>query len=224
MQCPNLFDNSHWHLTLNMAASYSIKCINTTENSYYFGAYLTFPNTPSLKSVVWKIRGVPPKGHIPSTADINWTLTYAVYIGQRCHDEYGTVCTGEQMVIAEVGKTYQVVYSNGDIPEIDRTPTGSCSVGLIHFKNNTNRPLDMGFAISESVISLQNVAGGEAIEFDIHPTYCVACYHNIQLGQVVDSGVELGPVTVKYEEGYTKCKVEAAVQNGKHILRDPVYD
>ena len=206
---------------LNMASSYRVSCINSSDKSYHFGLYQTFPNSPGLRSVAWKVRGVPPKGQIPSTADIDWTLNYGVAIAK--FDRNGASYTGLQIANAQLGKTYQVVMTDGDIPTIDQTPTGSTSGGLIAFKNNTDKAFDMGFAVDGSLVAVQNVAGGETINFDVHPTYYVATYRSIQLGQLVDSGVELGPVMVEYENGYTKAQVEATLQAGKRILKDPVY-
>ena len=42
-------------------------------------------------------------------------------------------------------------------------------------------------------------------------TYYIATYCSIQQGQLVDSGIQLGPVEVKYENGYTKAEVMATV-------------
>ncbi len=209
------------HLTLNMAANYHITCVNSTDKGNHFGVYQTYPNSPGLKSVAWKVRGVPPKGQIPSTADIDWTLKYGVSIAKW--EPNGKTYTGQQIANAELGKAYQVVMTEGDIPTIVQIPDKGTEAGLIQFKNNTNEPLDMGFTMDGSLISVQNVDGGATINFEVHPVYYVACYRNIREGQLVDSDIEIGPVEVKYEDGYTKCSVEAAVQAGKQILKDPVF-
>ena len=60
-----------------------IKCINNTKESYFFGVYQEFPESPGLKSVAWQVRGVPPGGSIPSTSDITWTLTYGVSVAME---------------------------------------------------------------------------------------------------------------------------------------------
>ena len=54
-------------------------------------------------------------------------------------------------------------------------------------------------------------------------TYYVATYRSIQQGQLVDSGIQLGPVEVKYENGYTKAEVMATVVAGRYQLLDPIY-
>ncbi len=208
-----------------MDESYRITCVNSSDKSYHFGVYQAFPNSPGLRSVAWKVRGVPPKGLVPSTADIDWTLTYGVSIAKW--EPNGKAYTGQQIANAVLGKVYRVVMTEGDIPAIDPTPRGNTSEGVIQFKNNTDKPLAMGFTVDGSLItgSVQDVAGGESINFDVHPcpVYYVACYRSIEEGQVVDSGIEIGPVQVKYEEGNTKCSVEAAIVAGMHKLKDPVF-
>ena len=197
-----------------MATRYIIDCANSTDKSYYFCVYQTFPRSPGLRSVAWQVRGIPPKGQAPSTADVEWDMVYGVSI-LNWH-KY----TGEQIVTAQLGKTYEVVMIEGTIPAINPIPILSTETdsGLIGFKNNTNKPLDMGFTIDGSLIAVQNVCGGETIFFDVHPTYYVACYRSLQKGQLVDSVVALSPVEVKYEDGYTYCEVEAAISNGTYTV------
>lgn len=204
-----------------MATSYNIKCINSTDKSYFFAVYQTFPNSPGLRSVAWEIRGVPPKGQLPSTSDIDWTLIYGVSIASW--DRNGQTYTGQQIVDAEIGNTYHVEMTEGVIPAIDPIPKGNFTPGLIKFKNNTSQVLDMGFTINGSLVAVQSVSGGETINFDVHPSYYVACYRSIQRGQLVDSGIEIGPVKVEYPMGYTKCEVEATVVGGMYTLKDAHY-
>ena len=204
-----------------MSTNYQIKCLNSTDKSYFFGVYQTFPQSPGLRSVAWQVRGLPPKGDFPSTADIDWSLSYGVSIADW--DKDGKTYTGQQIVDAELGKSYQVKMTQGTIPAIDRNPTGSTSPGIINFTNTTPKVLNMGFTIAGNLVAVQSVSGGETIMFDVHPTYYVACYRNIKRGQLVDSGIELKPVKVEYQDEYTKCKVEAAIVDGIYGLKDPVY-
>lgn len=202
-----------------MSSHYHITCINSTDQSYHFGVYQTFPNSPGLKSVAWQVRGVPRKGEVPSTGDIDWMMIYGVSIAKW--DSDGKKYTGKQMVSAELGKAYQVKMTQGDIPTI--LPNGTTSPGLIKFKNSTTHKLDMGFTLGGELITVQNVSGGQTINYEVHPTYYVACYRDIERGQLVDSGVEIGPVEIKYPNGYSKCDVEAAIVGGKYVLKNPVY-
>ena len=69
----------------------------------------------------------------------------------------------------------------------------------------------MSFTVSDNIIAVQDdVGGNEETIFRVHPTYFVSCYRNIVLGQLVDSGVVIGPVEVKYEAGTRSAKVVAS--------------
>lgn len=204
-----------------MSTNYHITCINSTDKSYHFGVYQTFPNSPGLKSIAWQVRGVPPKGQVPSTSDIDWNLMYGVSIANW--DANGQKYTGKQVVGAELGKAYKVIMTEGNIPTIHPIPIGTTSPGQIKFTNDTTQNLDMGFTLSSDLITVQNVSGGETIFYEVHPTYYVACYRNIKQGQLVDSGIEIGPVEVKFQDGYSKCDVEAAIVDGKYVLKNPEY-
>ena len=64
------------------------------------------------------------------------------------------------------------------------------------------------------------VEGGESINFVVHAQYYVACYRGMKHGQLVDTGVELGPVEVKFENGITSVTVTAATEDHKYVLKN----
>ena len=204
-----------------MGTRYHITCVNSTDKTYFFGVYQDFPDSPGLQSIAWQVRGVPPKGSSPSTSSIDWTIQYGVSVANW--DANGKSYTGQQIVDAELGFSYRVYLTQGEVPTIDPIPTGTTADGQIKFLNDTNKALDLGFTLDGRLIAVQNVSGGETINYVVHPTYYVACYRDIKQGQFVDTGVQLGPVTVAYGNGYAKCEVEAAVDGGRYILKDPVY-
>ena len=62
----------------------------------------------------------------------------------------------------------------------------------------------MAFTVSNNIIAVEDDVGGQQetiLLYRVHPTHYVACYRNIVLGQLVDEGVVIGPVEVKYEGG-----------------------
>ena len=52
-----------------------------------------------------------------------------------------------------------------------------------------------------------------------------ACFHAGKLheGQVISEGVALEPVEVQFADRYTKCRVEVAVDNDRHYLKEAQY-
>ena len=199
---------------------YKIKCVNATNENYYFAIYQTFPTSPGLKSVAWKTRRLPKRGSVPTVADIDWVMKYGVAITNW--DENLDKFTGSQQINAQLGEIYQVA-AEDEFPVIDPTSIGKTSAGQIVFRNNTKTPfamdLNMGFTLDGNIIaSKRDVHPHESTLFDVHPVYYAACYRNIELGQLVDSGIALGPVEVAFKDGSTSMTVEAYIDNGEYKL------
>ena len=189
---------------------------NKTNQPWHFAIYQKYPESPGLNSVAWQVRGVPPiEGSRPSSAEVNWTLNYGLCIANFDKDIMGY--TGKQFAPANLGNIYEVVSLDG-IPSIDTKPTGVGSPDQIVLKNQTGppaQPVTMGFTASNNIIAVQDdVGGSEETIFRVHPSYYVACYRNIVLGQLVDSGVAIGPVEVKYEAGARVAKILASEDAG----------
>ena len=192
-------------------AEYKMIFVNSTDEPWYFGVYQKYPESPGLNSVAWQVRRVPPiAGSLPSAAEVNWTLNYGVCMADFDKDIKGY--TGGKLQESSSlrqtsGRYTREVISLDGIPNIDTKPIG---VGTAD-QNQTEppaQPVTMGFTASNSMIGVQDdVAGNEETIFRVHPTYYVACYRNIVVGQLVDSGVAIGPVKVKYEAGARIAKI-----------------
>ena len=71
-------------------------------------------------------------------------------------------------------------------------------------------PLTMGFTVSNNLIAVEKEVGGQqSTIFRVHPSYYVACYRNIVLGQLVDEGVTIGPFELEYKGGVHKHTIQA---------------
>ena len=189
---------------------------NGTDQPWHFGVYQKHPSSPGLTSVAWQVRGIPPQtGSVPSSSQVSWTLDYGLCIAN--FDKDGRKYTGKQFAPAYLGNVYKVATLNG-IPSIDTKPTATGSPDQIVLKNNTGpyaSALTMGFTVSNNIIAVENDVGGEQETiYRVHPTYYVACYRNIVLGQLVDEAVVIGPVEVKYEGGNNSAKVVASKDAG----------
>ena len=194
-----------------MAESYILTLKNATDQPWHFGVYQKSPTSPGLTSVAWQIRGIPPKqGGTPASAQVNWTMSYGLCIAD--FDEDQQRFSGSQMASAYVGNKYKVESLDG-IPSIDTKPTGTGSPDQITLRNATSSPvtpLTMGFTLSGNILCVERDVGGlQETIYRVHPTYYVACYRNIVLGQMVDEGVAIGPVEVKYD-GVHQMTVEAS--------------
>lgn len=184
---------------------------NSTDQPWHFGIYQKQPSSPGLTSVAWQVRGLPPMvGEVPPSAEVNWALEYGVCIADFDEDE--RKFTGIQFAPAHLGNNYKIVSLDG-IPSISTTPTGTGNADQIILKNSTGPPatkLSVGFTLSNKVVVVENDVGGlQKTLFRVHPTYYIACYRNIVPGQLVDEGVVIGPIEVRYDAGFHVAVVEA---------------
>ena len=194
-----------------MSERYKLILENATDQPWHFGVYQKVPSSPGLSSVAWQVRGVPPTASDRhSQAEVNWTMDYGVCIAKFDKDEASY--TGSQFAPALLSNNYRVASLDG-VPSIESKPVGVGSADQIILKNETGPPavtLSMGFTVSNNIIAVEdNVGGGQETIYRVHPTYYVACYRSIKLGQLVDAGIVIGPVEVKYEGGARKAKVAA---------------
>ena len=207
---------------MDSTESYEIKCINTTEKGYYFAIYLTNP-FDQMNSVAWQVTGVLRKGAGSSQSTLRWQLNFGVAIAKW--DEYNKKYTKRQALNANPGKIYEVVESSKDILSIAPNPIGSAAPELLWLRNNTNKPLHLGFTINDKLIVVERIEGGETFMYNMPAKYWVACFRHraMQEGNILDTAVAIGPVQVEFKKGYTCCKVEAAIDGGRHYLKEPVF-
>ena len=127
-----------------MATSYTVHFKNSTNNAYHFAIYQKYPNSPGLESVAWQVRGLGPG----ATNRVDWTLDYQVAIADW--DANAGLYSGCQVVPADLGKVYEVVTLEGDIPVINKTPIKTTDDGLIKLHNNTSpaKAVTLGFAMT----------------------------------------------------------------------------
>ena len=196
--------------------TYNVKFINNTKEPYHFAIYQHYPESPGLHSVAFQVRGVPANAF----ANATWVMKFGTSITE--FDPNGKNWTGEQIQEAQLESKYEIKMVEGDIPTINPVPVGSTGSGNILLQNTTSKKLNVGFTVDNSLVAVQEVKGGEASEYYVHPTYYVATFRNIQQGSLVDSGVVLGPKQLKFADGYTSYVVEAAIDGGKYILKEPV--
>ena len=203
-----------------MAEHYTMKFVNATDNQFFFGVYQKYPHSPGLKSIAWQVRGVPPAGAIPSTAQVDWDMLYGVAITDfdaECHDSY----TGQQVKNADLGSKYKVVMVQ-DIPDIE-DDTGSVGTSQITLTNRTHLKMDLGFALGNSLVTSEEGGGGESANFEVHSTYYVALFHNIKEGQLVSSDIFAGPVEVSFQNGYKIATIEAVQTADTYKISPPKY-
>ena len=201
----------------NNGTKYEIRFANNTSTSRYFAVYQKFPNAPGLRSVAWKVVGIPPGG----TGSTQWTMDFGVAIANWQTGPPG-IYAEQQIVPAQLGEEYKIVQSPNDIdiPMINPKPTKdfSSDKDLIKLVNTTPQKMISGLALSGNLLAVEDLNGGETSNFIVHPTYYVATFRNIKPGMMLDSGAQLTPVKVEFEHGATIMQVAAMVDAGLRKL------
>lgn len=197
--------------------SYCIELQNNTDKSYHLAVFQRYSNSPELRSVFWKVKGLPPKGIVPSTSVLKWSADYGVCIADW--DEKRERYLERQIIRAQLGQAYKVSIVDCGIPCIYPNPVGETDDGCISFANSTEETLTLGITLDLSLLAVQTVKAGESLNFCAESTYSVSCYRYIQPGQVTILASVLSPVDVAFDDGYDHCRVVATNKNGKRFLQ-----
>ena len=197
---------------------YEIQFENRTNSAYHFGVYQDLSTSTGLDSVIWQVRGLPPR----STNKVTWSMNYGVAITDW--DENDGDYSGMQIVDAQLGKTYHVKVENGDIPTIDSIPTesdSSDSESQIKLFNGTTISAKLGFAINNSLIARTENGKTQWATYvhTDHPTFWVALYQYIKCGDLPNRNIQVDPIKVAFTDGNKKALVESYTENGRDILR-----
>lgn len=198
-------------------ATFRINFFNNTDVAMHFCVYQQIPDYPGLKSVAWKVRRLPPRGN----GKVAFTLTFGTALAEWDVDESAWVA--QQLRPAELGKKYNAKFEQTDIPSIEGTPAEDTDApDKIAVVNTTNKPLDIGFTLDGDLLLVDRaVPGGCTAFFKVHPTYYIAVYHGISEGRMADTGIQLGPVRLRFTDGYTSADVEVTDDNGRLALKQP---
>lgn len=201
-----------------MAAKYEIQFENKTNSAYYFGVYQEYPRSTGLNSVVWQLRGLPPR----STNKATWSTHYGVAIADW--DENGDDYSGLQIIDAQPGNIYHVEVDCGDIPVINPLPTSVEGVPVasdqIKLCNRTRRDVKLGFAINGCLVALTDSCKAQWAHFTAHFAFWVAIYRDIKLGNPPGTSIVVGPEKVVFSNENTKALVQCQTENGREILKE----
>ena len=188
---------------------YKLTLQNLTERAWHFGV---FQHCPGLTSVAWKVCGLPPAlSEEPSTDVVKWRVDFGVCILR--HDSDKQKYVKKQFKPADLNNVYEVI-SIEDIPSISTDPPKMSKTehDVIMIKNCMGPPaktLSVGFTVNSDIIAIDNrLDGHQGATFKTSNSYQVACFHNLAPGHLVNEGIALGPVEVKYDDGVTKATVE----------------
>ena len=77
--------------------------------------------------------------------------------------------------------------------------------------------------MAHNLITVRTFHGGESVQFFVHPTYYVALFREIQVGELVTSDIAISPIQVKFDSGFKNATVTAVNDGGTYKLNAPEY-
>ena len=84
--------------------------------------------------------------------------------------------------------------------------------------NNSGNPANLGIGMSGAASVFQNgVLDGESAQFTVKPLYFAGLFENVELGEVIDSNVSVGPFPILFDGGNNSATLTASVVGGSLV-------
>ena len=177
-----------------------------------------------MNSVAWQVLKLAPQidDNHPPEKEFNWELNYGICIAEFDADDQKFKAN------QQLGRHYEVDSIDG-IPSISQTFEVVRNYHHIVFQNKTQNPvktLNMGFLVDNNLIAVEQDVGEHlSVSYPANSIYYVACYNNIDVSQLVEDGVTLGPVKIHYEPGiYMRIVKAKKEQSGDYCLHTESYE
>lgn len=184
--------------------TYFVDFNNNTNETWTLAVYQELPISLGLESVAWKSSAAPKKGQ----TGVKWQIDYLVALGNYAQDRGIGVYKATQLLPAELGTTWEVVYEDG-VQQLKRTGKPADSKQII-IKNNSSRKANPGIGMDGSAaVYKRDVVGTSEAQFLVTPTYYFGLFNKVELGEVISSNVIVGPKKLTFEGGQNVATVTA---------------
>ena len=163
--------------------SYSVDCINQTQETWTFVVYLQLPDAPGTESVAWQQITLPKGGQSP----LEWTTAIDVCLGKVTAGPPRVYKT-TQLLQTEVGTAWNVTASGGIV---ELVPSGNPPLlpTTVQIQNKTTAKVNVGYGQSGAgAVFAPDVPGNGSVAFYPAPSYWLMLTQNIVAGQVITSG------------------------------------
>jgi hypothetical protein len=206
--------------SLDKMSVYYVDFVNNTDETWVFGVYQTIPEmTPkNLENVSWKQSTVPRGGR----SGVRWTINYNVLLADYQQSGGIGVYYASQTLTTTLGKAWEVVYQDNvqQLQERSGTVPPPDSVTIY---NASGLPANPGIGMDGAgTVYKKNLLGNLTAVFQVTPTYWVAAFNQLQLGQVISSAVYIDPTMIVYNAPYNLATATLYKQ-GSTIKMDITY-
>ena len=198
-------------------STYYCNFANQTEQTWTMGVYQTLPSTPGLDSVSWQQTTVPQSG----LSGVSWNVTYNVVLGDYQQAGGIGVYTSSQTLGTLLGTAWNIVFKD-DVQQL--APVGGAAQpNEIVIYNQSGRLANPGIGMSgQGSVFQQGVVGGAAAQFTVTPSYWVALFNQVEIGEVISTNVSVGPLELQYPSGFNSATLTASL-NGENIELNVTY-
>ncbi len=188
-------------------ARYNVNFSNETYHTWTMGVYQTLPSSPGLDSVSWQQTTVPQSG----ISGVRWDETHDVAIADYQQTGGIGVYSASQRLRTDVGTAWDIEFEEG-VQQLK--PAGSApQADMILVTNKSSMSANPGIGMSGygSVFKRGLLSGANA-QFVMTPTYWVALFNQLVLGEVIGSNVTAGPLELQYPPGLTTARLTASIE------------
>ena len=186
--------------------NYYVNFKNLTDRTWTMAVYQTFPESPGLDSVAWKRTTVPTHGF----SGVTWAVEYNVALADYEQTTPLGVYTASQVLDTALGSEWEVVFKD-DVQQLNFVGTlGSDLKDYIVVHNDSGLMANPGIGMSGYGSAYQrDVLSNNAAQFKVTPVYWVGLFRNVQLGEVISSNVESGPLRLEFDGGSNVVNITA---------------
>lgn len=163
--------------------SYSVECINQTQETWTFVVYIQLPDAPGTESVSWQQITLPKGGQSP----LEWTTEIDVCLAKVTAGPPRVYKT-TQILQTEVGTAWNVKASGG-IVELVQSSTPPLLPSTVQIQNQTTAKVNVGYGQSGAgAVFAPDLLGNAVVAFYPASSYWLMLATNIVGGQVITSG------------------------------------
>jgi len=171
--------------------------VNNTDQTWTFGVYQTIPDMSvnKLENVSWLQSSVPKGGNSGVSFQVNYNVLVANYVQSGGKGVY----KASQTLSANLGTNWDVVYQEG-VQQLVMGSGPPPPADSIFISNKSGLQASPGIGMSgRGSVYKNNIYSGSQALFQVTPTYYVAVFNSIVLGQVISSAVSVGdPIPIVF--------------------------
>lgn len=193
--------------------SYFVNFNNLTDRTWTMAVYQDFPESPGLDSVAWKMTTVPQSGQ----SGVTWDLFYNVAIADYKQTKPLGVYTASQSLDSDLGQEWEIVFEDGvqQLRYIGALDSKLGAYVVIHNQSGLVANPGIGMSGLGSAYK-RDVLSNASAQFKVTPTYYAALFRNVELGEVISSNIEVGPIEIKFSSGANVADI-TAVRDGDAV-------